>query len=100
MLQGVITELIHANKYGSIKNRLIQDYLAWSFEFLHLYKHPKKEMVIIKLDFCHTRFPGTPKPGREIITRCAGPSLTHMINHGTETNTTFLLYNKSSVQNK
>jgi hypothetical protein len=29
----------------------IQYCLAWSLEFLHLYKHPKKEMVIIKLDF-------------------------------------------------
>jgi hypothetical protein len=42
MLQGVIIKLMHANKYGFIKNRLIQDCLAWSFEFLHLYKHPKK----------------------------------------------------------
>jgi hypothetical protein len=29
-----------------------------------------------------------------------GQSLTHMMNHGTETNVTSLLYNRSSVQNK
>jgi hypothetical protein len=29
-----------------------------------------------------------------------GPSLTHMMTHGTETNVTSLLYNQSSIQNK
>jgi hypothetical protein len=29
-----------------------------------------------------------------------GPSLTHMMNHGTETNVTTLLHNRNSVQNK
>jgi hypothetical protein len=29
-----------------------------------------------------------------------GPSLTYMMNHGTEMNVTTLLYNRSSVQNK
>jgi hypothetical protein len=29
-----------------------------------------------------------------------GPSLTHMMNHGTETNVITLLYNKSPIQNK
>jgi hypothetical protein len=28
------------------------------------------------------------------------PSLTHVMNHGIETNVTSLLYNRSSVQNK
>jgi hypothetical protein len=42
-----------------------------------------------------------PKPRCEIFTRCVlGPSLTHMMNHGTETNVTTLLYNRSSIQNK
>jgi hypothetical protein len=50
-LQKVITKLIHANQYGFIKDRSIQDCLAWSFEYLHLYKSSNKEMVILKLDF-------------------------------------------------
>jgi hypothetical protein len=29
-----------------------------------------------------------------------GPSLTHMMTHGTETNVTSLLYNRNSIQNK
>jgi hypothetical protein len=29
-----------------------------------------------------------------------GPCLTHMMTHDTETNITYLLYNRSSVQNK
>jgi hypothetical protein len=29
-----------------------------------------------------------------------GPSLTHMMNHGTGSNVTSLLYNRSSIQNK
>jgi hypothetical protein len=35
-LQPLITRLVHANQYGFIKNRTIQDCLAWSFEYLHL----------------------------------------------------------------
>jgi hypothetical protein len=50
-LQKVITWLIHNNQYGFIKERAIQDCLAWSFEFLDLYKKSKKKMVILKLDF-------------------------------------------------
>ena len=33
-LQDVITKTIHANQYGFIKGRKIQDCLAWSFEFM------------------------------------------------------------------
>jgi len=50
-LQSVITKLIHPNQYGFIKGRSIQDCLAWAFQFLHLYHHSKKEVVILKLDF-------------------------------------------------
>jgi hypothetical protein len=37
-LQKVITRAIHINQYGFIKERSIQDCIAWSFEYLHICK--------------------------------------------------------------
>jgi hypothetical protein len=50
-LQQVIISLIHANQYVFIKSRTNQDCLAWAFEYIHLCKSYKKEVVILKLDF-------------------------------------------------
>jgi hypothetical protein len=33
-MQAIISRTIHANQYGFIKDRTIQDCLAWSFEYL------------------------------------------------------------------
>jgi hypothetical protein len=41
-LQKVILQVIHQNQYGFLKNISIQDYLAWSFEYLHIYHKSKK----------------------------------------------------------
>jgi hypothetical protein len=43
--------VVNSNKYGFIKGRTTQDCLSWAFQFLHVFHHPKREFVILKLDF-------------------------------------------------
>jgi hypothetical protein len=64
------------------------------------------EASLEKKDFllqCHTRISGHQDPGANIISRCArtkSHTYEYMMNHGTGSNVTSLLHNRSSVQNK
>jgi hypothetical protein len=50
--QICMPQLVHINQYGFIKGRIIQDCLAWAFEYFHLcHSSKKKELIVMKLNF-------------------------------------------------
>jgi hypothetical protein len=50
-MQKIITRTIHENQYGFIRDRTIQDCLAWSFEFIYQCQKSRRKIVIFKIDF-------------------------------------------------
>ena len=51
IFQKVILQTIHINQYGFLKDRVTQDCLGWSYEYIHQCLKSKEEMLVPKLDF-------------------------------------------------
>jgi hypothetical protein len=50
-LQSKILDLVHANQYGFLHTRNIQDCVGWAYEYIHQCKQAGTPSVILKLDF-------------------------------------------------
>jgi hypothetical protein len=50
-LQEKILQIVHANQYGFLKSRNIQDCVGWAYEYIHQCKQGDIGTVILKLDF-------------------------------------------------
>jgi hypothetical protein len=50
-LQSKILDLVHANQYGFLQTRNIQDCVGWAYEYIHQCKQAGTPSVILKLDF-------------------------------------------------
>ena len=48
-LQTSMAMLVHKNQYGFIKGRIIQDCLAWAFEYIHLCHSSKRKLSFLSL---------------------------------------------------
>jgi hypothetical protein len=55
-IQKIITRTIHENQYGFIKERTIQDCLAWSFEFMYQCQKSLR-IFLLKIDFKKAKTP-------------------------------------------
>ena len=49
-LQSKILSIVHANQYGFLKTRTIQDCVAWAYEYIHQVDKSDRPAVIVKLD--------------------------------------------------